>query len=385
MRVRLAAGLRARRVEIEQAIHARVSAVSDPGGDVEDVEYATGLKSAVSAALGYGIDCIEGGASDLGTVPEELSMQARHAARNGISVDTVLRRYFVGYTLLGDFVIEVAEDDALSHGSGLQQVLRDKAVLLDHLVVIVSEEHSRELRGRARTTAQRRAENVRRLLRGELIDLAELHYELDAWHVGAIAAGPGAAELLRELANAGDRRLLTVPARQGVIWGWLGGRRRVTTEHMAELAKAALQAETSLALGEPAHALDGWRLTHRQASSALPIAQRRAGRLVRYADVALLASVLRDEVLARSLEEIYLAPLTRGQTDGAALRQTLRAYFEAGRNVASAAAAMGLSRQTVHSRLHVVEERVGRTLDSCAAELETALELSDLATRPLLC
>ncbi len=65
------------------------------------------------------------------------------------------------------------------------------------------------------------------------------------------------------------------------------------------------------------------------------------------------------------------------------LRQTLRAYFAAERNASSTAAALGVSRQTVINRLRVVEERLGRSLGSCAVEVEAALRLEDMG-RPLL-
>lgn len=110
----------------------------------------------------------------------------------------------------------------------------------------------------------------------------------------------------------------------------------------------------------------------------MPIALRQSPGLVRYTDVALLASALRDDTLAGSLEGLYLAPLAEERDGGAALRRTLRAYFMAGRNVSSAAAALGVSRQTVNSRLRAIEERIGRPLDACTAELETALRLRDL-------
>ena len=100
--------------------------------------------------------------------------------------------------------------------------------------------------------------------------------------------------------------------------------------------------------------------------------------LVRYADVALLASILQDDLLAISLRQLYLAPLSEERDGGSALRQTLRAYFAAERNVSSAAGALSVSRQTVVNRLHVIEERFERSLNSCAAEVEAALRLEDL-------
>jgi DNA-binding PucR family transcriptional regulator len=102
---------------------------------------------------------------------------------------------------------------------------------------------------------------------------------------------------------------------------------------------------------------------------------------VRYRDVALLAAAHRDELLRSSLQHLFLVPLSADRDGGAALRVTLEAYFAAGRNAASAAMALGVSRQTVNSRLRAAEERLGCPLESCAAELKTALRLDALSKR----
>jgi DNA-binding PucR family transcriptional regulator len=133
----------------------------------------------------------------------------------------------------------------------------------------------------------------------------------------------------------------------------------------------------ALALGERAQGSSGWRLTHRQASAALPIAER-SGEPARYRDVALPAAVARDDLLASSLARLYLDPLEAGRDGGEALRQTLRAYFEAERNISSAAVALGVSRTTVTSRLRLAEELLDRPLSACAAELDVALRFEAL-------
>ncbi len=137
-----------------------------------------------------------------------------------------------------------------------------------------------------------------------------------------------------------------------------------------------------LAIGEPGRGIAGWRLTHLQAKATLPVALRGENRVVSYSDVAILASALGDEVLTRSLTELYLTPLEAERDGGAALRQALHAYFAAGRNVVSAANALGVSRQTVSRRLDAVERRIGRPLETCGTEVETALRLCDLQQQP---
>jgi DNA-binding PucR family transcriptional regulator len=106
------------------------------------------------------------------------------------------------------------------------------------------------------------------------------------------------------------------------------------------------------------------------------VALRRPQALTSYADVALLAVVLKDSELASSLVEIHLSPLD--QKDGVVSRETLRAYFAAGCNAATAAAALRVDRHTVERRLHTIETRLGCLLHTCHAELEVALRLEEL-------
>lgn len=376
-RAELASRLRARRSEIEQAVLTRVYAISDPS-EAMDPTYAEGLRSAVAAALDYGLDGIEAGERRSPQVPDALLAQARFAARNGVSLDTVLRRYFAGYTLLGDVLIEETQDRKLLWGPELKRLLRAQAVLLDRLLAVVGEEHAREVERRPDSPERRRVERVKRLLDGELLETAELEYDFGAHHLGVIAAGAEAVETIRELARGLDCRLLLVRHGEGSVWAWLGARHRVDPEELKRQVSKDRSDQVSLAIGEPGEGLAGWRLTHRQAQAALPIALRSPRPLIRYADVALPASILRDDVLATSLRQLYLSPLAAERDGGKALRETLRAYFAAERNVSSAAAALGVNRQTVVNRLHTIEERFERSLNRCAAEVEAVLCLEEL-------
>jgi hypothetical protein len=301
--------------------------------------------------------------------------QARLAARNGVSLTTVLRRCTAGHALLVDFLIE--EAGALKPSS-LRSLLGAQAALLDRLLTVVGEEHTRESKGRhLSSTEQRATDHVERLLAGESLDTSQLAYDFEGHHLGLIAEGPAAAEEIRALAAPLDCRLLLVTHSDGVVWAWLGSRRSIEPWELKEHV-GAMSAEASLAFGEPAWGLSGWRTTHRQAKAALPIALRSPKRPIRYADVALLASVFQDDLLATSLRELYLSPLQRERDGGELARKTLRAYFATERNVSSSAALLGVSRGTVTNRLHLIEGRLGRPLDSCAAELKTALQLLDL-------
>jgi hypothetical protein len=376
----LAARLRERRAEIEAATLARVYAISDPT-EVEDPAYVAGLRAAVSAGLDYGLAAIEAPRARgplPGPVPAELLAQARYAAGLGVSLDTVLRRYFAGYTVLGDFIVAEAEQEGEIAAPELQQALRGEAALFDRLVAAVAEEYSREAEGPSRGAEQRRAARVRMLLGGELVDTSEFDYDFAAHHVGVLGTGATAEDAIRQLASRLDRRLLIVRPTEEVVWAWMGGRLEIAWSDLQTIASSSVWEGAPLALGEPTTGLTGWRLTHLQAKAARPFALRRGG-IVLYSSVAILASLLQDDLFATFLRDL-LKPFEEDRDGGKTARETLRAYFAAERNVSSAAAALGVSRRTVANRLRAIEERFGCPLGGIGVEMELALRLDQLET-----
>ena len=313
--------------------------------------------------------------------------QAQLAARSGVSLEMVLRRYIVGHALLWDYVMREADRVQRSGGaSGLREMSRAQAGILDQLVIAVTREHIAELQRTTRSREHRLLERVRILLAGThphagtpagSVD-SELDYVLDGEHLAVIAVGADGKEEMRDLAGVLERRLLCVTPERGLLWAWLGGRRVLSPADFERACGARTQGDAYFVLGEPASGLTGWRLTHRQAQAALLVARRQPQPLTRYADVALLAAALGDDLLARSLNEIYLAPLEGVRGSRAALGETLRAYFTAEHNASSAASALGVARSTVESRLRIIEDCLGRPLHSCPAELEVALRLAAL-------
>jgi hypothetical protein len=374
----LVARLRARVAEIEAVTMTRVVAIAEPLRD--NPEYAVGLREAVSAAIDHGLVSLE--SRPPVSVPAATVSQARLAARMDVPLDTVLRRYFAGYTLLLDFIMAEARAIGLD-GLQLQELLRAQSLVHERVVAAVSDEYGRERRLRIESEAGRRASVVRRLLAGEVLDDTSLGYKFDRYHHhGLVVCGPGGDDAVRDLAGRRDCRALTVTVAPGVTWAWLGAIEPLDSKVLTEDASTLGKTPTSLAIGEPAPGMAGWRLTHRQAQAASAVAARTGDRAVRYSDVALVASVLQDEVLAASLDAMYIAPLAEERDGGEAARRTLRAYFGARRNVSSAAAALGVNRQTVSKRLRVIDERLGGALDSNGAALETALRLADLPFDP---
>lgn len=378
-RAALVEQLRARLPEMMEAIVARVrDAVPDPVHD-EDPEYGEGLRAAVIAAIEFVLGGIAHGDGRKVPVPMAVVVQAHRAAREGVSVGTVLRRCIAGNARFEDFVVqEAGRGNGEGHPTVMGEALRTQAVLFDRLSASIEAEYEEASARTKRSQEQHRAELVHDLLAGRPIDAAEFDYELDAWHLGLIATGAGAAPAIRVVAARLDREMLSVAGSEGSVWAWLGGPGRLATADVEQAVSSGGLADVSLVLGEPAKGPGGWRMTHRQAHAALLVARRTPRRVTCYVDVALAALALQVEVMARSLIDTYLAPLDTPGNGGPVLRDTLRAYLKARRSISSTAAVLDVSRNTVERRLQKIEQRLGRQLPACLAELEVALRLDDL-------
>jgi PucR C-terminal helix-turn-helix domain/GGDEF-like domain len=371
IRSELVARLRERAAEIEEAIFVQVRALSETEGS-GDPEYAAGLRATVTKSLDFVLANMEKSEEWSEPIPAASAEQARRAARSGTKLDTVLRRYATGDRVLGDFIMDEADRFP---SDALRAVLRAQGPQVDRLMAAVATEYMNELARMRRSPSQRLAERVQRLVVGDSpADVGDLGYAFDAWHLGMIVKGADGEAEARALATGLDCQVLAVPRGNGIVWAWLGARRPLAVPDIERL----LAGDVSVAVGEPHSGIDGWRLTHREAQAAQEVMLRKPRRLTRARDVILLAAVLRDEALAKSLFETYLAPLEGHGDSGAVLRETLRAYFSAGLNAATAAAALAVDRHTVQRRLRKVEEALGRLLPECHAELVVALSLEEL-------
>jgi hypothetical protein len=375
IRVDLVERLRARSTEIEEAIFSRVQALSDPAEN-EDAEYSAGLRATVAEAVAYALVSIEQGEDWTEPIPSPVALQARRAARNGIGLDTVLRRYAAGDRLLAEFITEEGSD---LPNPMLRQVLRAQGPQVDRMMAAVAAEYMGEMELMRRSPSQRLAERVQRLLAGDSpLDAAELEYEFEAWHVGLVVNGARADVAARTLGAGLSRQVLVVLRGDDSAWAWLGGQDRLSVVDVDRYLSAGVLGEVSLAVGESRYGLEGWRLTHDEAHAARRVMLRRPQPLTRASDVILLSAVLSDDSLARSLRQTYLAPLDDHGDSGFELRETLRAYFTAGFNAATAAAALEVDRHTVQRRLRKAESAIGSLLQTCHAELSVALRLEEL-------
>jgi hypothetical protein len=376
--VSLVTQVRARYPMIYDTIHAHVrEAIPGPQGEGH-AEYEVGLYEAVVAAVDYGLEGLETGDTFSQRIPSATIAQARLAARQGVPLDAVLRRYHAGNAKLIDLIIAEIERSALaSRPDTLRRILAVQATLLDRLTADIATEYMREADDGVRASDQFRAQRVARLLSGASRDTSGLDYRFDdAWHLCVVAMGAGAQQAVEDLAARLDRQLLVVSRGDEVVVAWLGGPWPLNSGEVEAASPDTLG--ISFTLGEPGAGLEGWRLSHRQAHAAHRVALLAPVPLTRYADVALLAAWVLDHELAQSFIDIYLAPLSEGRDGGAHARDTLLAYFAAGHQIAAAAARLGVDRGTLRKRLTAIEERLGYALHTRQPELEIAMRLAAL-------
>jgi len=375
VRRELAARLRTRQSEIIRAVLDRVVEVEIPEG-VSDSEYVFGLRGAVEEAIDYALSGIDSGEVPASAIPLAASAQARRAARSGVPLDTVLRRYHAGDRVLYEVIMGEARDLPYE---ALQAILRDHGPLVDHLTAGIATEYMHEVERLSKSPAQKLHEQVKRLLAGQGTTEADMDYPLEGWHIGLIVRGPKADRIILRVGNTLGRLVLCVPAgNPDTYWAWIGGPRAPKLNDLVSLLTKELPSDISVALGEPRQDLDGWRLTHREAQIALRVALHRPRPITNCRDVMLLAAMVQDQHVAAALIATYLRPLEGRAQQGQVLRRTLRAYFKTGQNAASTAAVLKLNRNTVERHLKVVELKVGQTLNACGTQIQVALWAEDL-------
>jgi hypothetical protein len=373
-RSELAARLRERFGEIEESVFSKVRSVSGPlAGQPPD--YVEGLRSTVVEGLEYGIGAIEHGQNWSAPVPIAAIAQAKRAARVGVSLSTILRRYTAGDRELAVYVREEA------HGLPpdlRQEIERTQGVPVDRLMEAVASEYWQEVERMKRSPTSGLEERIRRLLDGDVTVDLDPYYELGSWHVGIIADEATAENAIHRLAKQFDARLLFTHHISTNPCAWLARRGGLDVDEI-ERFLTNQGATASFALGEARSGIEGWRLTHFEARVTFDATRHVRASIARARDVVLPAAVMRDPLLTEALLSSYVKPLDEdGEEVGADLRQTLRAYFSTGHHASAAAELLGVNRRTVANRLRAIESRLGQRIEDCHAEVHVALRLEAL-------
>src|SRR5262249_23179682 len=212
------------------------------------------------------------------TAPRESIDWAVELARHGFPIETLLRAYRIGHAEFWQFWLKllsarVVDPDLLAETSAATS-----AYLFGYLESVLAPiiEHYLGERERLARRAQSLQEaELRRLLRGDQIDIEvaseRLRYRLEAWHIGFIAwSDTDDAETALQLDRAGPRiaetlgaaQSLLVPAGRSVLHGWVGSWNPLKITECPEID--ALH----VCVGKPGKGVSGFRRTHEQAGLA---------------------------------------------------------------------------------------------------------------------
>jgi hypothetical protein len=307
-----------------------------------------------------------------------VGLQARHAARSGVSLALLQHVYIRARELAWNVVLQEIEPLMIQSSRQMLLVRQSSTAtesLFNCVLAAVQDAYTTEVACQHQTPEERQAGLVYRLLAGDpRVDPKEIRYDFDREHLAVIATGGnGARRVLQTLAERTGCRLFCLPERDGTLEAWLsrsGGLDLVVARHLPDDHDPGLQ----LAFGDAAQGLDGFCRTHRQAVEAQMVARRRPRTITRYADVELEAHLLTHQEFAGSLIARYFAPLDP------TLQETLRAYYhvDVARNASAAADRLDVSRNTFHDRLQRIKTIVGRPPKTNHASFELAIRAFDL-------
>ena len=248
-----------------------------------------------------------------------------------------------------------------------------------------------------RGAAAMRAAEVRAMLGGAPVDVAavssRLGYELDRFHVGYVVwneaseDSPGGGQALfgemEQVAAAvaeslGARSALTV-AQGRHLACWVGRRE---PQHLDDLRIPRGAGRTlSVAAGTPAHGVEGFVLSHREALLARQVAQLRGesrGASFAYPDLALEALMVDDVEAGRRFVERELGPLAAHDDATVRIASTLAVFLDEGASFVRAARRLGVHANTVTYRVRRAEELLGHRVTERQLELRVALRLARL-------
>jgi hypothetical protein len=315
-------------------------------------------------------------------LPPDLAELARLQAHSRRDPSEFADAWLVGQELFWNRFSQTAErtlaDPALSWEvvKGARLRLDGHAAHLSRLFRSAWETHLERADG-SDDDARRRAVAV--ALDGHWVDPSELGYDLDHHHVAVVADAPAA---LDALARRTERQALVVVATGGETWGWLGGSSRMSESELdAVVDWQRSHEDVAVAFGEPAAGIAGFAASHEQALEARRIAAETAQHVVRFAELRLLAAVLRDEELAKGFVDRELGELDDGGERTHELRATLRAYLYHGHSIAATAALRRRDRKTIVRQLRAAERAIQHRVTDRCDELLIALRIAEILRR----
>ena len=170
-----------------------------------------------------------------------------------------------------------------------------------------------------------------------------------------------------------------------MVWAWLPAP-ALRLESVAHTFTAELDEAISVAGGEPARGLAGFRLTHSQARQAHAVAT--AARLTDGRRMTLSAQVGPVALMCGDLDATAawvrrtLGRLATDDETHARLRDTLWSFLSNGSSYTAAAHELILHKNTVQYRVRKAEDVLGRPVQERRLELELALQVCRVLELP---
>lgn len=331
---------------------------------------------------------------------------ARGRARAGLALVPLLRLCHLGHgAFLAAWELELSRLDVPSDvfTAATMTSRQLSFAWMDRMSRHLADAYDEERRSLAITGEARRAETIRAILSGDSHDVDALSrllaHDLRRHHVGILAwtTGSGdrdelAAPLQRAVAEVaetlGAGRPLVMSDARAVLAAWAA----VDDPDAAGQAIARLSAKpradrVSIALGEPAFGVPGFRATHGDAQDAFRVAVlagRRLGSVVPYRRVELAALVSDDLARVRRFVHDHLGALAADDDEHSRLRATLRLYVEERGSRVAVARRLGVHANTVGNRIRACAGILGSDIGDCGVELHVALVLAQTLGTPVL-
>ncbi|MFE7423327.1 PucR family transcriptional regulator [Rhodococcus sp. NPDC057529] len=322
------------------------------------------------------------------TAPEGALIGGRVWARRRIRLDSVLRAFRIGHSIVSDRLLNAVEGsphirDEVARADEMARVSRVLFEYIDHFSSAMTEEYNNEQVAWLGSQDAKRLSLVESVLEGVQMDSAEasaaLGYDLRQRHLALVltaeshqvAQAHNLARLAKVLAQSvgdGGNTLVVQPG-PTTAWAW--------TSIAGDMPTDPIPAPTGtrVSLGSPERGQDGFCATHLQAISAESIAVLTDRQVAYYSEVEIGALTVGNLELARRFIFRELEGVM--SDDAAVLRSTLLAYLEARGSVSQAARALLVSKNTVTYRIHNAEAALGHSVRDRSFELLLALKMTE--------
>lgn len=334
---------------------------------------------------------------DLGSAepPVGAISTVREVARRGLALHEIIRSYQLSnarwYQICAETLATLTTDVGLivSETAALSTLTSD---YLDRMCERVSEEYDDERKRWLRQEESIRLERVRAVLAGGTAEAHEdaerrLGYRLRQNHLAVIAWVDAGDQRGDELVRAqraamsaaslarGNGRLFAVAWDPRTVWAWVP--QPLEQLRPADLRHALAEADDGvrLALGNPASGVEGFVQSHRQAVVAHEVGRISSVETVfPYRHVSALSFLVAQPERARLWIREILGPLADGHRRDDMLRETLRTYLRSHQSATATSRELNCHKNTVLYRIRVIEQSLGRTIDSDPVNIGLALQ-----------